>query len=257
MCGRYTLFGNWKSTLARELALEELNEFQDVIDNYNVSPLQTMPVIIDSDHTMHLSSMRWGLIPSWAKDITQFSGMINARAETIAEKPSFKQAFKKRRCIIPMNGFYEWASSAKGKKQPVYCTSSHDELMYAAGVWEHWDDQEQNISLDTYAIITVPANETMKRFHERMPAFLPKNDLQSWLFDAEIAPKLLRTLPNEESKTIFVGLDVNNARINSSALIQEVEPILNIQQILPTKPPSSTEKSIKTKENPAQDSLFS
>lgn len=256
MCGRYTLFGNWKSALARELASAELHEFQDVIDNYNVSPLQTMPVIIESDHAMHLASMRWGFIPSWAKNETMASGMINARAETVADKPSFKRAFKQRRCIIPMNGFYEWASSAKGKKQPVYCTSSHDELMYAAGIWEHWVDEAQKISLDTYAIITVPANDTMKRFHERMPAFLQKDVIKSWLFDAEIAPKLLKTLPNEECKAIFVGLDVNNARNNSPELIQESKPMMDIQEILPTKPPSNARKSTKTTENTAQDSLF-
>ena len=256
MCGRYTLFGNWKSALAREIAASELNDFQDVIDNYNVSPLQTMPVIIASDHAMHLAAMRWGFIPSWAKDDMMSSGMINARSETIAEKPSFKHAFRQRRCIIPMNGFYEWASSSKGKKQPVYCASSHDELMYAAGIWEHWDDQENRISLDTYAIITVPANDTMKRFHERMPAFLSKDAMQSWLFDAEIAPELLKTLPNEDCRAIFVGLDVNSARNNSPELIQESKPLVDTREILPTKPPSNVKKTSKTAENPAQDSLF-
>ena len=256
MCGRYTLFGNWKSALARELASAELHEFQDVIDNYNVSPLQSMPVIIEYDHAMHLASMRWGFIPSWAKSDEMASGMINARAETVADKPSFKRAFKQRRCIIPMNGFYEWASSARGKKQPIYCTSSQDELMYAAGIWEHWNDQERKTSLDTYAIITVPANDTMKRFHERMPAFLSKDEIKSWLFDSELASKLLNTLPDEECRAIFVGLDVNNARNNSPELIQESNPVVDTREILPTKPPSNTKKSIKSTENPIQDSLF-
>jgi putative SOS response-associated peptidase YedK len=256
MCGRYALFGNWKSALARELASAELSEFQDVIDNYNVSPLQNMPIIIGSDHELHLALMRWGFIPSWAKDEAMSAGMINARAETVAEKPSFRNAFKQRRCIIPMNGFYEWASSKKGKKQPVYCSSSHDEVLYAAGIWEHWQAPGKASALDTYAIITVPANTTMKRFHERMPAFLSKDQARSWLFDSEHAAELLKPLPNEECKAIYVGLDVNNARNNAPELIQEMLPILIEDDLVPTKPPSNEGKTSKTKKKPEQDSLF-
>jgi putative SOS response-associated peptidase YedK len=256
MCGRYALFGNWKSALAREVASAELKEFEDIIDNYNVSPLQSMPVLIGSDHEIQLTTMRWGFIPSWAKDESMSAGMINARAETVSEKPSFKRAFKQRRCIIPMNGFYEWASSAKGKKQPVYCSSNSQDLFYAAGIWEHWESQDKHVNLNSYAIITVPANSIMKRYHERMPAFLSKEQMNSWLFDSELAPSLLNTLPGEDCKAIFVGLNVNNARINTPDLILETEPALQSEQLIPTKPPSGDKKNSKNNGNSEQGSLF-
>jgi len=256
MCGRYALFGNWKSALARELASAELHEFEEIIDNYNVSPLQTMPVIIGSDQNKSLTSMRWGFTPSWAKDESLSAGMINARAETVSEKPSFKRAFLQRRCIIPMNGFYEWASSVKGKKQPVYCSPSQEDIWFAAGIWEHWESPDKTYDLDSFAIITVPANSNMKQYHERMPAFLSKKHVDSWLFDSEIASTLLSTVPAEECKTIFVGLDVNNARNNSPDLIVEVDPIVKEHEILSSKPPSNAGKSSKSHKNHGQNSLF-
>ena len=256
MCGRYTLFGNWKSALAEDIASSELQEFEDMIDNYNVSPLQSMPVIMSSDHEIHLTTMQWGFIPSWAKDASISAGMINARAETISEKPSFKRAFKQRRCIIPMNGFYEWASSAKGKKQPVYCSSNTQDLFYAAGIWEHWESPNQHENLHSFAIITVPANSIMKRYHERMPAFLSKEQMNSWLFDSELAPSLLNTLPDKDCKAVFVGINVNNARINTPDLILETEPVLHREQLIPTKPPSRDIKNSNITDKSRQGSLF-
>jgi putative SOS response-associated peptidase YedK len=256
MCGRYALFGNWKSALAREIASSELAEYEDIIDNYNVSPLQSMPVIIGNDHEMHLASMRWGFIPSWAKDESMSAGMINARAETVSEKPSFKKAFTQRRCIVPMNGFYEWASSAKGKKQPIYCSSNKNDLFYAAGIWEHWESPNKELKLNSYAIITVPANSIMKQYHERMPAFVSKEHIHSWLFDSELAPTLLNTLPSDNCKAIFVGLNVNNAHINTPDLIVETEPVIHSMDLIPTKPPSGGKKIVKSTDKSEQGSLF-
>jgi len=256
MCGRYALFGNWKSALARELAAAELHEFEEIIDNYNVSPLQTMPVIIGEDHTKSLTTMRWGFIPSWAKDTSMSAGMINARAETVAEKPSFKRAFSQRRCIIPMNGFYEWASSNKGKKQPVFCSPTHEDIWYAAGIWEHWESPDKQQDCNSFAIITVPANSIMNHYHERMPAFLSTQTIDSWLFDSEIASTLLHSLPAEECKAIFVGLDVNNARNNSPDLILEAKPIITEQEMVSTKPPSNSGKTAKSRKIVEQNSLF-
>lgn len=117
MCGRYTLFGNWKSALPPDIILDDLIEFQDIIDNYNVTPLQTMPILKAVNQDIHATAMRWGFVPAWSKETTP-QGMINARSETVSEKPSFRHAFKQRRCLIPMNGFYEWASSPPARNSP-------------------------------------------------------------------------------------------------------------------------------------------
>ncbi|MFM8280430.1 MAG: SOS response-associated peptidase [Bacteroidota bacterium] len=255
MCGRYTLFGKWRSSLPPDIILDELSEFQDIIDNYNVSPLQTMPILAASNDRIQLTAMRWGFVPSWSKEQSP-QGMINARAETVSEKPSFRNAFKQRRCIIPMNGFYEWASSSSGKKQPVYCSSVHDELMYAAGIWEHWISPDATISFNAFSIITVQANALMKTYHERMPAFIPEHTIKQWLFDSELAPSLLQPKPIEECKAIFVGIGVNNARMNNPELIHESAPIITSGNIIATKPPSGAENRRNSANNTDQGALF-
>ncbi|MFM8840368.1 MAG: SOS response-associated peptidase [bacterium] len=255
MCGRYTLFGNWKSSLPKGTIQDELEEFQDIIDNYNVTPLQYMPVLTGEHHQIHAKAMRWGFVPSWSKEESP-QGMINARSETVLEKPSFRNAFKQRRCIIPMNGFYEWASSGSGKKQPVYCSDSQHDLMFAAGIWEHWQSPDAKQSFDAFAIITVPANTKMKQFHERMPACIAPDNIEPWLFDAEHASEFLKPLPNENCSTIFVGTGVNNARSNSPELIRECKPIISSGQLIPTKPPSGGENRRNSGDKHEQGSLF-
>ena len=255
MCGRYTLFGKWKSSLPPEIIQDELIEFQDIIDNYNVTPLQTMPILTSNDHHIQLTAMRWGFIPAWSKEQSP-QGMINARAETISEKPSFRNAFKHRRCIIPMNGFYEWASSPSGKKQPVYCSSSKDELLYAAGIWEHWTSPDAQEAFNAFAIITVPANSLMKSFHERMPAFISQYSFEQWLFDSEHAPAMLHPKASDECKAIFVGKGVNNARLNNPELILESAPMIQTADIVPTKPPSGGVNPRNSTNNGDQGSLF-
>lgn len=255
MCGRYTLFGNWKSALPPDIILDDLIEFQDIIDNYNVTPLQTMPILKAVNQDIHATAMRWGFVPAWSKETTP-QGMINARSETVSEKPSFRHAFKQRRCLIPMNGFYEWASSPSGKKQPVYCTSSHEELLFAAGIWEHWTSPDEQISFDSFAIITVPANSLMRTFHERMPAFINKDSFQSWLFDSDHAVGLLMPKPSSECRSVYVGTGVNNARINNPELIRESPPILKSNEIFPTKPPSGGGNRRNSNDNSDQGALF-
>lgn len=255
MCGRYTLFGNWKSSLPPATITDEFIEFQDVIDNYNVTPLQTMPILTAVNTDIHATAMRWGFVPGWSKESSP-QGMINARSETVAEKPSFRHAFKQRRCLIPMNGFYEWASSPSGKKQPVYCSSSTGELLFAAGIWEHWTSPDEHMAFDAFAIITVPANSMMRVFHERMPAFIDKENIQSWLFDSECAASLLIPKPSSQCKSVYVGSGVNNARANNADLILECPPFVKQEEILSTKPPSGGRNSRKSDDNSQQGALF-
>ena len=256
MCGRYTLFGNWKSKLPPGTIPDEFNEFQDEIDNYNVSPLQTMPIITKDDSHLHLRAMEWGLIPSWAKDASLASSMINARSETIQEKPSFKQAFRKRRCLVPMSGFYEWASSTTKKKQPVYCNYSDEELMLAAGIWEDWVDPHNQCKHHTFTIITVPANRVLERFHERMPAFIDQGHMNDWLYDDEKAVHLLKTLPDKKLATHFVSQLVNNSSTNGPELIEECQPIIDESSIVATKPPGKSKKGLLPKNHSNQEGLF-
>ncbi|MBM4150081.1 MAG: SOS response-associated peptidase [Ignavibacteria bacterium] len=255
MCGRYTLFGNWKSALPPDIIFDELIEFQDIVDNYNVTPLHTMPILKAVNHDIHATAMRWGFVPAWSKESAP-QGMINARSETVSEKPSFRHAFKQRRCLIPMNGFYEWASSPYGKKQPVYCSSSQGELLFAAGIWEHWSSPDKSISFDSFAIITVPANSVMRAFHERMPAFINKDSFQSWLFDSEHAAGLLLPRPNSDCRAIYVGTGVNNARMNNPELILECLPIIKSNEIIPSKPPSGGINRRNSNDNSEQGALF-
>jgi len=126
-----------------------------------------------------LDMLKWGLIPFWAKDPAIGSKMINARSETVAEKPAFRAAFKHRRCIIPADGFYEWAREGK-KKQPYLIAMTDGNPFGMAGLWEHWKDAEGNV-IESCTILTTEANEAVRELHDRMPVILKPNDYDTWL----------------------------------------------------------------------------
>jgi putative SOS response-associated peptidase YedK len=167
---------------------------------YNIAPTQEAPVVrLARDDTARegteppreLAMLRWGLVPSWAKDIAVGNRMINARAETAAEKPAFRQALEKRRCIVPATGFYEW-QGAPGRKQPYAITFPDAPVFGFAGLWERWKDA-LGAPVETFTIVTTDANETVATVHDRMPVILSPSQADVWLgSDAQAARALLR-----------------------------------------------------------------
>jgi len=166
-----------------------------VIPNYNVAPTQKILAIINQDNENKLEKLHWGLVPFWANDISMGSRMINARAETVSQKPGFRNAFRKRRCVIPADGFYEWKGE-KGHKQPYYITVPSGKPFAFAGLWETWVDKE-NDEKSVYkscTIITTAASEPLSSIHHRMPAILDPEFHEKWLNEKIQNPKNLEII---------------------------------------------------------------
>ncbi len=182
MCGRYTLTADAESI---QLAFN-----LDTVDGwleprFNIAPSQQVAVISNRDPGQ-LSFMKWGLVPSWAKDPKIGYRMINARSETAAEKPSFRTAFKRRRCLIPADGYFEWAKQGK-RKTPMYITHTERDLFAFAGLWESWKQPDESW-LNTCTILTTRANEKIEPIHHRMTVILAPEDYELWLAPRELTP---------------------------------------------------------------------
>ncbi|MCX7853872.1 MAG: SOS response-associated peptidase [Caldilineales bacterium] len=197
MCGRFTLTAS-----GDELAsLFDLEQAPNLEPRYNIAPTQPVAVVrLDREgRRREFTLMRWGLIPSWAKDIHIGNRLINARAETLTEKPAFRTAFRRRRCLIPANGFYEWQKPTAGRKQPYFIGLPDRRPFAFAGLWEHWEGADGSV-LDSCAIITTAANERVRVLHDRMPVILERTDFGDWL-DPTTTPDrlfhLLRPYPFE------------------------------------------------------------
>jgi len=187
MCGRFVRHTNVQ-TLAR--VLDILNTIE-LPESYNIAP--SMPVLAarnDKEGNRELAALRWGLIPYWAKDPAIAYRTINARAETVDSKPAFKEAFKRRRCLIPADGFYEWQKTSTGK-QPWYISNASGDPMFFAGLWDRWRHGEQPI--ESCTIVTCPANDKLRDLHDRMPVRLEAADFERWL-DPETTPDELKSL---------------------------------------------------------------
>lgn len=218
MCGRYSLFQPLDS-LAIILELEA-PDFE-LPPRYNAAPSQQLPIITDEDPT-HLHLHRWGLIPSWAKDPKIGHKLINARSETAPEKPSFRSAFKRRRCLVPINGFYEWQKTPHGKV-PQHITHAEEEVMTLAGLWEVWHDAEEK-EWRSFTILTTSPNEIMAPIHDRMPVILAPEDRKTWL-DPDADPEdlllLMRPCPSEWLKTEQVSTLVNSPGNDGPEILQK------------------------------------
>lgn len=177
MCGRFVLTVDQKTIESHyNVVLPEGFE-----PNNNVSPTQDIPIIIKSEQALSAVFARWGLIPSWSKDKAIGYKMINARAETIDEKPSFKTSFKSRRCLIPANGFYEWKTLDSGKKIPFLFKLKTGEMFSFAGLWSDWVDPVLKAVITTCTIITTEPNQLVASVHDRMPVMLTHDDEKCWL----------------------------------------------------------------------------
>jgi putative SOS response-associated peptidase YedK len=175
MCGRFSQAQI--AELDREIF--RLLEMPAVRPRYNIAPSQDAAVVREADGVRRLELLRWGLIPFWAKDPAIGNRMINARAETIAAKPAFKQAFRQRRCLIPADGFYEWKKIGKGK-QPHYIRLTDHRVFALAGLWERWQDDAHD-PIQTFTIITTTPNAVLEPIHNRMPVVLDPKDYDQWL----------------------------------------------------------------------------
>lgn len=220
MCGRFT---------QRHKAEEVVERFEvdpdDLIaqPRYNIAPSQTLAAVRQVEGR-ELFACRWGLIPFWAKDPAIGNRMINARAETLAEKPSFRRAFAARRCLIPADGFYEWQKQGKGASRPFYIRLRDDGLFGFAGLWEEWKSPEGEV-VTTCAIITVEPNELMAGIHNRMPAILKPEHEAAWLDRSNDIPavsNLLQPYPSELMEAYEISRAVNNPRFDDPACIEPV-----------------------------------
>jgi putative SOS response-associated peptidase YedK len=226
MCGRYYRRSD-KQRIAEAFHLGGLDELLlETAPDYNVAPTSKQPVIVADRETgeRELRIMRWGLIPFWSKDAKIAFSTINAKAETIATAPAFREAFKTRRCLVPADGFYEWKKLDAKTKQP-YAIGLRDGSMIAfAGLWERWKDKTSGEPIETYTVITTDPNELMQPLHNRMPVILAPKDYQRWLdqSDQKRPPTdLLRPYPAEEMTAWKVDARVGNVRNNGPELCVE------------------------------------
>ena len=220
MCGRFVGFRK----------IEELIEYfpidvanVEVVANFNVAPSQEILAITQHDKQNHLEKLHWGLVPFWAKDTTIGNRMINARSETVATKPSFRTAFKKRRCLIIADGFYEWKGK-KGQKQPIFLTLPNGNPFAFAGLWEIWDNKGKEPPHRSCTILTREASESVMPIHHRMPVILKPDAYDSWLsLDTQNVESLQKIIQNQiytELTSTPVSKQVNSVKNNRPGNIQ-------------------------------------
>ena len=190
------------------------DDVPEQLPRYNIAPTQLVAVVRLDDGQRVIKPLRWGLIPSWAKDARIGNSLINARSETVAEKPAFRAAFKKQRCLIPTTGFYEWVATGGKKKQPLHIGMIDGRPFALAGLWERWSDAEGAV-VESCTILTTTANDLMRPFHDRMPVILAPADYGTWLdpqTPIEALQALLRPYPAEGMVAVPVGSYVSNPR---------------------------------------------
>ena len=205
MCGRFTL-----ATPADQIAAQfQLVAVPELAPRYNIAPTQQVAAVRAAEAGRELVLLRWGLVPTWAKDLSMGAKLINARAETAAEKPSFRSAMRQRRCIIPADGFYEWQAQAGGK-QPFYIRLAHGGSFGLAGLWEHWKSPER-AWIETCTILTTAANALMQPLHDRMPVILPPEAYALWLDPALHDPAPLQALLGPYPANLMVAAPVSKA----------------------------------------------
>jgi len=219
MCGRFTLFDS-VSILSKEFGVPI--SF-DLAPRYNIAPSQpTLAVrVFPENGKREFAWLRWGLIPHWAQDSSIGNRMINARAETVAEKLAFRDAFRQRRCLIPASGFYEWKKGER-RKQPYYIRGKDGHLFAFAGLWDLWKGPDGS-PVESCTLITTDANDLVAQLHDRMPVILPPAAYDLWL-NAEIQDRgrlssILHSYPAEEMEAYPVGLFVNDPKVDEPRCI--------------------------------------
>lgn len=220
MCGRYTI-----KTPAQDIVrFFGLADIPELTPRFNVAPTQSVLCIREANGNREGVLLKWGLVPSWADDPAIGNRLINARAETVASKPAFRAAFKRRRCLVVADGFYEWQKVNAKTKQPWYFQLTDGEPFAFAGLWESWGEEDS--SLETCTLITTEANELVGSVHERMPVILPPEKYDLWTNPALEGGKqladLLRPYPDQEMTGYPVSTQVNSPRNDGPDLIEAV-----------------------------------
>jgi len=218
MCGRFILDCKPERL---EYYFELAHPAPEFQASYNIPPNSNVPIIWQMPNDGRACSlMHWGLIPNWARTTTSKYKMINAKAETLLDKPAFREAYKKRRCLIPTTGFYEWHATAQGK-QPYFISMKDHGLFAFAGLWEYWQGEQ---TINSFTIITTVANKLIARIHERMPVIIDQADFDIWLDPTNRDTEQLNNLliPHELDKLQMypVGTEVNNPRHDEAGLIK-------------------------------------
>ncbi len=217
MCGRFIITVDFEMI---KVVFRLRAEYYDLQPRYNIAPGQDIPVITNTPGGWGISPMRWGLIPPWAGDVKIGYRMINARAETVGEKPAFKSAFQRRRCLIPATGFYEWKKEGR-VKQPMLITLPGEKVFALAGIWEQWSAPDGAV-IYSCSIITTEANRYLADIHNRMPViFTGERDYESWLSldDPFYLKRLLRSYDGDMS-VHSVSTRVNSTREDDPGLIE-------------------------------------
>ena len=231
MCGRFTQMFTWAEVHAFSQPLPSEPPPDNLQPRYNIAPTQDVLIVrLSAQGRREAVRLRWGLVPSWAKDTTHAARCINARAETVDTLPTFRDAFKKRRSLVLASGFYEWRKVSAKEKQPHYITAMDGRPMAFAGLWERWTPKDGGQPVETFAIITTAANALLSPLHDRMPAILDEAKQAIWLGEKNAAPSELKAMlqpyPPERMQLWPVDQRVGNVKNDDPALIERTSNLL-------------------------------
>jgi len=252
MCGRYTVTAS-PEVLRALFAYAEQPNFPP---RYNIAPTQPIAIVRLVDGKRQFALVRWGLLPSWVKDPKTFTLLINARGESVVDKPAFRAAMKRRRCLIPADGFYEW-QKAGDRKRPFYVHAKSGEPLAFAGLWETWTGPNGE-ELDTAAIVTTRANKTLGPIHDRMPVIVPPEAFDLWLnsneVDATTASALIAPAPDGLLEAYEISTAVNRTANDNAKLLEPIVP----GQLQPAdvKPMAKPAPAKRAKKDSGQGALF-
>jgi len=250
MCGRYTLTASPEALRALLRYIEQPN----FPPRYNIAPSQPIAIVRLVDGRRQFALVRWGLLPSWVKDPKTFSLLINARGESAADKPAFRAAMKRRRCLIPADGFYEWQATGD-RKRPFYVHAKSGEPLVFAGLWETWTGPNGE-ELDTAAIVTTRANKTLSVLYERMPVIVPPEAFDLWLntneVDAAAAAALIAPAPDDLLEAYEISTAVNRTANDNPKLLEPV----GAAPPAPAPAPTPAARVKRAKDDGSQGALF-
>lgn len=229
MCARYSNASPYRKIVTRFGV--DAEDGAELAPRFNIAPSQEAPVVVaDRDGRRHMRLMRWGLVPCWAKDTKDAGKAINARAESLAGRPTFKEPFERRRCLVPADGFYEWRDAGRAGKIPLRYVMKDGEPFGFAGLWDAWRAPGGK-RIETFSIVTTPPNDLVRPIHDRMPAILRRDDEARWLdtkvSDPEWLAPLLRPYQADAMRCFEVSRAINSASVEGADLVEPVRDLFD------------------------------